>query len=253
MSLHYTIEGRGPQIVLAHALGCDTSMWNEVTKDLIKDFCVVRFDHLGHGQSSPITGDLSIQQLADTVVDFIRQFCTVPCLYAGVSMGAMVGMDIAARYPSLFKGMVIANATYHYDDSERMAWYKRIDTVMQNGMASIADMAIARWISNDFHIQQPNKVALLKNCLLSTDVRSYAACCQAVAHIDFRSSLQNIKIPVTIVAGTHDVATPPKLSELLQRAIAHSNISYLETGHISAVEKPHEFSDVIRKLHASFA
>jgi 3-oxoadipate enol-lactonase len=251
MSLHYRIEGQGPKIFLAHALGCDLSMWDEVTKDLIKDFCVVRFDHLGHGQSPAIAGAVTIEQLADAVAGFIGEFDTTPCLYAGVSMGAMVGTDIAIRYPGLCSGMVLANSTYHYDDSERMVWRKRIDMVMQSGMVSIAEMAMARWLSKDFLERQPNKVALLKNCLLNMHVGSYAACCHAVAHIDFRNALHNIKMPVTIVAGTHDAATSPKLSEFLHKAIAHSKITYLDAAHISAVERPHEFSNVIRKLYAS--
>ena len=253
MSLHYTVEGRGPKIILAHALGCDISMWDAVTEDLAKDFCVVRFDHLGHGKSPAISGEVTIEQLADAVAGLIGDTCNAPCLYAGVSMGAMVGMDIAIRYPSLCRGMVLANTTHYYEDFARTAWQERIETVMQSGMSAIADMPIARWLSKDFLVQQPNEAARLKSCLLNMRAESYAACCHAVAHIDFRARLRNIVLPVTIIAGTQDVATPPQLSKFLHQAITHSDIAFLEAGHISAVERPYEFSNVIRKMHASIA
>jgi 3-oxoadipate enol-lactonase len=40
-------------VVLSHALGCDTSMWDGVAAALKGRYTVLRHDHRGHGRRKP--------------------------------------------------------------------------------------------------------------------------------------------------------------------------------------------------------
>jgi 3-oxoadipate enol-lactonase len=246
MLLHYTIEGQGPDLFLGHALGCDLSMWKDVSALLRKDFRVVCFDQLGHGRSPLISGTPDIAKFTDSVVALMASLGVECCLYAGISMGAMVSIDLASRYPALCRGIVLANTAYHYEAQARSAWEQRIDTVNHHGIEAVASMVIARWLTPEFFKTSPEKIALLKDVLLRTDANSYSASCHAVASIDFREILQAIDVPALVIAGRYDLATPPEFSEYLHRVLDGSRIEYLQAAHISAVEKPLEFSIAIR-------
>jgi 3-oxoadipate enol-lactonase len=250
MPLYLVDEGEGPVIVLAHALGCDLSMWDEVASLLIGDFRVIRFDHLGHGKSPQISGHVAIGAFTDAVAAMMRKLDLGDCLFAGVSMGAMVGMDLANRYRHQCTGVVLANATHYYDAPSRLAWRNRIDLVNANGTASVADMALDRWLSPTFRSTEPQRTSQLRSVLCGMQTASYVASCQAVSEIDFRDVLPHVRMPSLLIAGSQDVATPPSMLEHMHQLIASSAIEYLDAGHLSAVEKPHEFALIIQRFYA---
>ena len=61
-ALHYTVRaprsGKAPRhtVVLAHALGCDLSMWDELANELAGDCRVICYDQRGHGASQAPAG-----------------------------------------------------------------------------------------------------------------------------------------------------------------------------------------------------
>jgi 3-oxoadipate enol-lactonase len=247
--LHMLDEGKGPTIILAHALGCDLSMWDEVAQELVKGFRVIRFDQLGHGKSPAISGDNAISAFTDAVMAMIANLGLDHYLFAGVSMGAMVGMDLASRHPHKCMGVVLANTTHFYDVSSRLAWQKRIEAVIAGGMDSIADMALERWLSATFRKDNPNRVALLRHVLTGMHASGYVASCQAVSGIDFRDVLPSIQLPTLLIAGSQDVATPPVMLEHIHQQIARSSVTYVDAGHLSAVEKPREFATAVTQFY----
>lgn len=248
-ALHLIDEGHGFPVVLGHALGCDHSMWDEVANILVKDFRVIRFDQLGHGRSPDLSKGMRIEAFTDAVFTTLSELKISSCFYAGVSMGAMVGLDLASRYSHIFTGMVLANTTHYYEESARKMWAQRIDTVTKNGLSPIIDMAIDRWLSACFQADVPNEVKKLRTVLEGMKPDNYAAACEAVSHIDFRHKLRDLKKPILLIAGEQDVATPPAMLEHLHQEIASSQIKYLSAGHLSAVEQPIEFANAIKQFH----
>src|SRR3954463_10081518 len=117
--LHFTREGRGPTVVLAHALGCDLSMWDETAKELARGFTVLRYDHRGHGRSEAVAGPFEIEQLADDAADLIPAGNDGENHFVGLSMGGMVAQQVAVRHPELVTSVVIANSSSRYDDTGR--------------------------------------------------------------------------------------------------------------------------------------
>jgi pimeloyl-ACP methyl ester carboxylesterase len=52
IDVHYTIEGDGQWITLAHSLACDGSMWDEQAALLSQNYRVLRYDARGHGKTT---------------------------------------------------------------------------------------------------------------------------------------------------------------------------------------------------------
>lgn len=236
--MHHVVEGRGPVVVLSHALGCSLRMWDEVSARLRERWTVVRYDQPGHG-ASPGMG-VSMEDFADAAAALLRRYG--PAHFVGLSMGGMVAQALAVRHPGLVRSLTVANACAHYDEAARAMWVARVNTVRAQGMEAIADGALQRWFTPAFRQGDgAARVAAMRAELVGTDVQAYARSCEAVAAIDFRASNARIAAPTLVIAGTRDEATPPALSGEIHAAIPGAVRVDLDAAHLSAVERPEAF------------
>ncbi|MDB5872392.1 MAG: 3-oxoadipate enol-lactonase [Ramlibacter sp.] len=245
--LNFVKEGRGPAVVLSHALGCDLSMWDDTAAQLTPGCTVLRYDHRGHGKSEVVPGPCSIEDMADDVAALIAAQVEGPVHFVGLSMGGMVAQQIAVRHPELIASIVVANSSSHYDDTARGMWRARIETVLNQGMAAISDGAMQRWFSAEFRRdpEGSQRVAALRAVLEATDPKAYAAACDAVSRIEFCGTNPRIACPTLVIGGTRDEATPLAMAEEICKSISGAELATLDAAHLSAVEKPAEFAMLV--------
>lgn len=245
--LNFVKQGRGPAVVLSHALGCDLGMWDETAAQLAPGYTVLRYDHRGHGKSEVVPGPCSIEDMADDAAALISSQVDGPVHFVGLSMGGMVAQQIAVRHPHLVTSIVVANSSCHYDAAARAMWRARVETVLSQGMSAIADGAMQRWFTPEFRTDREGagRVAALRAVLESTDPKAYAAACEAVSRIDFYGSNPRIACPALVIAGTRDEAAPIEMSEAICKTISGAELATLDAAHLSAVEKPAEFAVLV--------
>jgi 3-oxoadipate enol-lactonase len=245
--LNFVKEGKGPTVVLAHALGCDLTLWDEVAQQLSKGFTVLRYDQRGHGKSPLVPGPCSIEDLADDAAELIEQVAGGEVHFVGLSMGGMVAQQIAVRHPQLVNSVVIANSSSHYDDTFRGMWRSRVETALNLGMSAVAETAMARWFTRPFR-ESPEgakRFGQLRAVVQAMDPKAYAACCEAILRIDFFASNPLIACPALVIAGTQDEATPLAMSHAICNAISGAELATLDAAHLSAVERPVEFAGLV--------
>ncbi len=254
-ALHWVKEGQGPLVVLSHALGCDLGMWDSVTALLKPRYTVLRYDHRGHGQSEAPAGPYSLDLLADDAARLIGAQTPDRVHFVGLSLGGMTAQALAARHPQLVKSIVIANSASWYDDAARALWQARVNTVLAKGVAAIADGAMQRWFTPEFRAGvaggSAQRVAALQHRLEKTDAVAYAASCEAVAAIDFRVSNLGIRCPALVIGGTRDEATPVAMSQAIADSITGAQLRTLDAAHLSAVEQPEAFAQLLELFFAS--
>jgi 3-oxoadipate enol-lactonase len=251
--LNFVKQGQGPIVVLSHALGCDLSMWDGVTAALQDRYTVLRYDHRGHGRSTADDGAYDIDALADDAAALIRaQAGGQPVHFAGLSMGGMTAQALGARHPGLVRSLVVANSASHYDAAARTMWQARIDTVLSQGVAAIADGAMERWFTPELRADVAGggaaRVAKLRAVLVATPAAPYADACAAVARIDLAAGNGRIACPTLVIAGSRDEATPPAMSEAIAAQIPGARLVTLDAAHLSAVEQPAAFSALLAEF-----
>ncbi|GAC1420250.1 MAG: hypothetical protein NVSMB6_22030 [Burkholderiaceae bacterium] len=246
--LHYSVRmprsGRAPRhtIVLAHALGCDLTMWDRMTDTLAIDCRVICYDQRGHGASDSPAGPYTMAALADDAARLLRELDTGPVVWVGISMGAMVGQELALRHPALVSALVLANTSSCYPEAARAMWQARIEAVATGGMEAIAEAVIQRYFSQLFRAAQPATVARFRRRLLTTDRDGYIACCAAVCDVDTTGRLAHIGVPTLVIAGALDTGTPPLMAEAIANGVAGARLVVLsEASHLSAIEVPKAF------------
>jgi 3-oxoadipate enol-lactonase len=124
-------------------------------------------------------------------------------------------------------------------------WQSRIEGVLKDGMAPLAEASIARWFTPDFPARAPDAVAPIRTMLLANDPVGYAGCCAAIRDMDQRRTVTLIDRPTLVIGGALDPATPPPHSEALAQDIDGAALLMLEAAHLSNVEQPDAFARVV--------
>ncbi len=258
-SIHYTLReprsGQAPRctVVLSHALGCDLTMWDELANALAQDCRVIAYDHRGHGGSAAPLGPYSMEDLTEDAARLLGELDTGPVLWVGISMGGMVGQELALRHPALVAGLIIANSTSAYPESAHEMWRARIAKVEDGGLEAIADMAMERYFHEGFRSSQPATVARFRRRLVATNAGGYLAGCAAVRDVNTTARLGQIQVPALVIAGELDIGAPPAMSETIAKGIAGARLLVIpNASHLSVVEQPQLFyaavSSMVEKL-----
>lgn len=250
-SLHFKKQGQGPTVVLSHALGCDLSMWDEVSRLLQDRYTVLRYDHRGHGRSPALTAPYGMDDLADDAAALIQAQAEGPVHFVGLSMGGMTAQALGARHPSLVRSLVIANSASHYDAAAQAGWQTRIDTVRAQGLGAIAEGAMQRWFTPEFRADAAHgaaRVAALRAVLEATSPEPYMAACAAVAGIALDAGNARIACPTLVIAGRRDEATSPAQSEVIAASIPGARVRSIDASHLSAVEAPDAFAQLLTEF-----
>jgi len=114
ISLAWAMGGRGPLLVrasnwLTHLeYDLQSPVWRHWTRFLGSHFRYLRYDERGCGMSDWRVGDLSCDRWIEDLEDVIGAAgIDEPMLLFGVSQGAAVAVDYAARYPKRVSGLVL--------------------------------------------------------------------------------------------------------------------------------------------------
>jgi len=206
--LHHELAGPdgAPVLVLAPSLGTTLELWDEQVGPLRERFKVLRFDHRGHGRSEVPPGGYTIDDLGMDLLELLDGLGLERVHFAGVSLGAMVGMWVASHAPSRIDRLALLCTSPWYEHTGM--WIERIARVRDGGTASIAEEVVAKWFTPRFPVSAPQVFARYVGMLATSPDDGYAGCCAAVAGMDLRPFLGDIKAPTLVVAGAEDLAAP---------------------------------------------
>jgi 3-oxoadipate enol-lactonase len=243
--LNVTVEGRdgGPTLMLSNSLGCTLQMWEPQMRALTQVFRVIRYDRRGHGKSSVPPGPYSVERFGRDVLAILDDLNIEKTHWCGLSMGGMVGQWLGAHAPERLGKIVLANTSSHYPDPT--IWENRIKAVKDGGLSSIADTVIGSWLTQDFRERAPDVAQKMKAMLMATPVEGYLASCEALASLDLRNDLPDIKNPTLVIAGRFDKSTPIAMAEAIRSKISGANMTIVDAAHISNVEAPLAFNDAV--------
>jgi 3-oxoadipate enol-lactonase len=163
--------------------------------------------------------------------------------WCGLSLGGMVGMWLGVNAPQLVSRAVLANTSAHIGQPQ--IWNERIALIENEGMQAAASGIIQRWLTPEFMEQNPAMTAKILAMVAGIPPSGYAAMAAAVRDMDQRADLAAINMPVLVIAGSLDPATPPAMAEAMVEALPDARLAILEAAHLSNIEQADEFSRLI--------
>ena len=115
------MSGVGPPVLMIHGVGLRAEAWNGQIAALSSEFHVQAIDLPGHGSSPRPDSRATLTDFTDAAIAAID----APALVIGHSMGAMMALDLAIRYPDQVRGVVALNAIYRRSADARDAVQSR--------------------------------------------------------------------------------------------------------------------------------
>lgn len=223
--------------MLLSALGSSAAIWDPQVGALAEQFRVVRIDARGHGRSPAVAGQpCAVADLGGDVLAVLDRLDADRVHLAGLSLGAMTGMWLAAHHPHRIARLALLCTSAHLPPAS--AWLDRAAAVRSDGMGSIATTVVQRWVTPGLAARDPELLAHLEAMLIATDAESYAQCCEAIAVMDLRPDLARIAAPTLVIAGADDLAAPPEHARMIADGIAGARIEVLrDAAHLATVEQ----------------
>jgi 3-oxoadipate enol-lactonase len=81
---------------------------------------------------------------------------------------------------------------------------------------------------------------------LRTDPEVFRSACSALAELDLRPHLAAVTVPVLVLVGEHDEATPPPMSRELAALLPNARLKIIAgCAHVPQLQSPKIFLDAI--------
>ncbi len=237
-------DGRhdAPVLLLGGSLGSTVDMWLPQVPRLSRRMRVVRFDHRGHGGSPVPAGPYTVADLGRDVLELLDHLGVHRAHYAGLSLGGMVGMWLAAHAPERVDQLALLSTAAYLPPAQ--GWLDRAAAVRAGGMQAVAGAVVQRWFTEAFHDRER-----YETMLRSIPADGYAACCEAIAALDLRPALASIRARTLVIAGAQDPATPPSLSREITAGIPGARLVIVEgAAHLSNVEQPEQVTALLAEF-----
>lgn len=239
------VAGEGQPLVLFHSLLADNTSFDPLAALLAVTHQVIVLNLPGFGTSDPVQGGL--EAVADRIGQALRQMeCKQAPIFIGNGYGGFVALLTAIRFPGLAQRLVLADCGAAFTDAGRAAFRGMSAAAGKHGLAGVAGVAMLRLFSAEFQQANPELIATRRERFLQTDIGTFHAACDALATLDLRPRLSAVKVPVLVLVGEFDEATPPPMSRELAAGLPDARLTVLSgCAHVPQLQEPGRFHDEI--------
>lgn len=250
-TLNFDVSGAdGTAILFLNSVGTSVGMWDAQALGLGDAFRIIRLDWPGHGQSSePEDTSPVIGTLVDDALAVLDAAGAQTSHVVGLSLGGLVAQAIALQVPDRILSLTLCATSAAFGPPEM--WSGRAATVRKEGMEPMVAASRPRWFTPDFSQRKPSEEARLFDMLRAVKPEGYALGCEILRDTDLRSQLPSLKLPVQLIAGAQDAATPPAKLQEIRDLLGYGDLKVLEgAAHILNVEQPERTTNLIRDFIA---
>lgn len=228
-------------VVFIHGLGLNKDMWQYQISEFEKEYCVLSYDLLGHGQSVISNEEPSLSVFSNQLKLLLIELGVSKAIVIGFSLGGMIARHFAQTYHSMLISLVILNSPHKRTAIAQDAVFKRYHQVSKNGPLSTVDDAIKRWFTVDFEKNNKSKTDLVRSWVLSNDSeiysKNYWVLVEGVKEVIDRHGC--IRCPTLVVTASEDFGNGPEMAKSIADEIPGSELLVLKgLRHMALFEQP---------------
>lgn len=213
--LWHRISGDGEPVVQIHGAGFGHFNFDPATPVLSQQFRVIDFDMRGYGQSDKPLQHYDMEVWADDVAGLLDALGIGRAHIHGTSMGGMIAIVVAGKYPERTQSVVINCAAAKLGSSGRLIFKNWIDIARLDpagpGSRVLAELITWQALSKRF-LDENDDVELADTIQTilrdSNRVEVFTAACEAMRDMDLRPWLPRITSPALVLGGDEDLMTP---------------------------------------------
>lgn len=242
--LHYTVAGKGPNLLLLHGLGSHSGDWSPQIDEFAQHYRVLALDLPGHGRSQrwPDGRDYSLSRFAEDVAAVMTTAGMAQAHVVGLSMGGAVAFQLALTVPARVSSLTIVNSSPSFVilGTARAAFWLRKALVNFLGFKVLGRVLAKKLFPTDPELQAQFRKDFQRN-----DKSSYRALMKALDGWDVSPQLSEIECPVLVVAADRDY-TPVSFKQQYVNALPKARLVVIENAHHAVTaEHPTVFNNCL--------
>lgn len=247
INLNYDQQGSGEPLILIPYLSADHACYAFQVPEYAKHFTCISVDLRGSGESDKPDGEFSTELYADDIAALMDALGIKRAHVMGLSLGAAIGMWLAAKHPDQVKSLGVHSGWHKTDPYIRTVvedW-----KLAARAIGVVPEMVIQTifpWcFTPDLYATKYEQIEAFSEFVRSRpplSVDGFIKQANAVIAHDVESKLSKITAPAQITFGRHDHLTSLRFAEPLSR-IKNSELVIFETSsHAPIYESAEEFN-----------
>ncbi|QXI19388.1 alpha/beta fold hydrolase [Pseudomonas hamedanensis] len=244
-NLHYEAYGHGAPLLLVHGLGSSTLDWEMQIPALAAHYRVIVADIRGHGRSDKPRERYSIAGFSADLVALAEHLKLGPVHYVGLSMGGMIGFQLAVDQPQLLKSLTIVNSAPQVKVRTRddyWQWFKRWSLMRLLSLETIGKALGSKLFPKPEQADLRRKMA---ERWAKNDKRAYLASFDAIVGWGVQERLSRVSCPTLVISADRDY-TPVALKETYVKLLPNARLAVIaDSRHVTPLDQPERFNQTL--------
>ena len=240
------VDSERPSVLFVHGAAMDHTVWVLPKRYFVrKGYNVLAVDLPGHGRTAGEAFN-TIEAYADWLAEVVAAAGIDRTAVVGHSMGSLISLDFAARYPDRVRSVVLIGSAVPMAVADRLmnaaaehkhAAFEMVNTWGHSKRAQVGgNPNPGIWMTGcGMRLLEASRPGTLHADLQACN--HYTAGVERAAHIE---------CPVLLILGSEDVMTPPVIARDIAEAAPDSRTLLLPgSGHALMTERPDEVLDAL--------
>ncbi len=236
-------------IVLIHGVGMQQAFWAPQVNQLKEEFDVITYDMWGHGDTVVNHDATSLPDFSAQLISLLDDRDIASAHIVGHSLGALVAIETAIRYPERVASLIALNAVFQRTEEQRAPVLRRAHALAVDGVMNI-DQTLDRWFDGHRENGISEGEQLSRQLLESVNASGYANAYMVFATAEDQdgSRLSLLDMPVVFATGDGDPNSTPEMSHAMSHIVANGRCVVLgEQRHMMSLTAPHVVTELIRQ------
>ena len=250
-TIHYTVQGSGPAVVLVHGFGGSTVAWDKLIPYLVPHYTVYALDLLGFGLSDkPVDASYTLPAQADIVCALINALKLDKVSLVGHSMGGVIVADAARKLPGKISRLVLIEPGFYFTGPP--AFLKYLFFPFDRAMAKMFYSRTGREksLAASYYDRSLVTPEMLDAMLIARNTPGAVAAMEAMSsnhtYETYEDSARSVSVPSLLIWGERGEKTRTAEIERSRRDVKGSQLVMVEhCGHYVQDEKPAQAAQAI--------
>ena len=202
-------------LIFIHGVGMRGDVWAPQVEYFSNDYQVITYDFLGHGESHLPPEEPVLDDYVEQLNNLLKHLNLSLISLVGHSMGALISVAFALKYPDKVKALVPINIAFNRSEEAQKGVLNRANQILQTNKILNIEQTLERWFKNKTSADDLKKIDKIRNWLANTSPQGYGRTYRLFALSDkvFLNKLSRLRPPVLYLTGDEDPNSTPAMSQ----------------------------------------
>ena len=202
-------------LIFIHGVGMRGDVWSPQVEYFSNNYQVITYDFLGHGESPLPPEEPVLDDYVEQLNNLLKHLNLSLISLVGHSMGALISVAFALKYPEKVKALVPINIAFNRSEEAQKGVLNRANQTLQTNKILNIEQTLERWFKNKTSADDLKKIDKIRNWLANTSPQGYGRAYRLFALSDkvFINKLSRLKPPVLYLTGDEDPNSTPAMSQ----------------------------------------